>query len=168
MDSGHSRQMRSAFLAVCVGSLLLTSSCIQRSTSRTVPEQKAGEEGFEVLVLEKKGEAIAGVRSLSIDEAKTLVSTDKTLTYVLPNEAAVVEAMLAKAEGVSGDSVQVFVEVAENQGQRITLSFHYDNRAFKYQYRASEDAVVPIWSTHSDLGGTDKIIYTPSASSAED
>lgn len=168
MHAVHSRQRRLAFLVVCFGSLLLASSCIQRSTSRTVPEEQAGGEGFEVLVLEKRGEAIASVRSLSIDEAKPLVLADETLTYVLPNEVADLEAMLAKAEETSGDSVRVSVEVAEDQEQRITLSFHYDNRAFKYHYRASKDSVVPIWSTHSDLGGTDKTIYSASTPSGED
>jgi hypothetical protein len=144
---------------VILGSLISQFSFFSHQTN-SVSSEEAAKDGFEVIVLEKKGDKLLSARSMDIEAASRLVLTNSAFTFFLPyDKVGAIEEMVVKSEHVVHDFIRVAIESTPNREQLITLSFHYGNKTYRYNYRASEGDVVPVWSSYSSLAGTKKTIY---------
>ena len=138
------------------GSLILLlvglsgAACGPQETVRRVEAPEAYSDGFEVVVIPLDADASAA-RSVELEEAYELTGSGAASFWMPPGAAEDVAGAL-QGVGPGGDfRVDVEVQEAGPDRQRVTTSFHYGMRTYRYCYEVDGETVIPVWSRYADL-----------------
>ena len=151
-----------SLLPLLVLVVLSGAACGPRETVRRVEASEAYRDGFEVVVI-PLGTEPSAARSVELEEAYELVESGAASFPIPPGAAAEVAGAL-QGVGQGGDfRVDVEVEEAGLDRQRVTTSFHYGMRTYRYCYEVAGETVTPVWSRYADLKRATRTEYGNSA-----
>ncbi len=91
---------------------------------------------------------------MSLSEAEGLIRTGPSATYLIWDRSVEsVEECLKKADARHSGCPDVVISIAtyDRHKQVVDLAFHYRKSSYHYCYKATDDTLLPLWSSYKGL-----------------